>query len=400
MSFSGLSVRLMTILPLLYVFGERVGQLVLSDPGYHLLWIGIFLAFSLLYLSTRLYTLYGVLHDSTDELKNISLQGLNRRIIAVLPIFILCLIGIISHPSIETALGCLTFVVYTFWITSLIKFPRECLFLLFKKSNRIFLVTFIIGALCQTIFLRGDFLFTLSQIYFPYLLFCFSLIHRVERFQSKLEWVLLVVYLIILVAGFLINYANGTARIQFFPLGLSIIIACIQFPFLIVLSLPTTFTLITANSTWTQVHQGLGVLLEYRLMSFLDRVAVAKAMFVDSATKLLGPSGVGSSNKVFDIENFIEVERSRSLYPPHSGLMVLFFEVGVVLSIIFLIAILLQGVLVRGSSFKQFILLGLVFLLGNVFYIVAIPFGEFSNYLFFVQFFLASCVMVRRRPNL
>lgn len=218
----------------------------------------------------------------------------------------------------------------------------------------------------------GNSFYALGLIQFPILFF--SLLVTFIFNKRFGLFLLLVVFIQIYVVyqGALVEVENDSLRIQYLPVGLSILIL-LSF-FLILLDKPVIFYHFLAFSLICVIgfyFEEISLLFKFenRESSFLERLFIFSFMMSESFLFTL-PQGLGSSLKQFDLSNLTFIG-GRVFYPPHSGVAVILYEFSIfgVIFLIYLTSKILKSIISRsipssklsGSALSSSTLLGLHF---------------------------------------
>lgn len=177
------------------------------------------------------------------------------------------------------------------------------------------------------IYRTGNSFYTLGLIQLP--LFIFTILVA-SIFNKRFGlFLLLVIYIYIYVVyqGALVEIENDSLRIQYLPVGLSILIL-LSF-FLIWLDRSVIFYYFLAFSLIAVIgiyfeEISLFFLFENREGSFFERLYIFSFMMLDSFLFTL-PQGLGSSLRQFDLSKLPFIGE-RIFYPPHSGVAVILYE--------------------------------------------------------------------------
>ena len=174
----------------------------------------------------------------------------------------------------------------------------------------------------------GDFLFSLTMIQLPVIVTSTAFLVYFGSFDKKCK-LALSIYFIQLSLGAYMATSQGDFRLQFTPLGYTgifIVLLCLGRMFRYRLSGIIVFFLVISGGLFL-FSSFVSSILDYRFGSLLERMEIARAMARESMYFLL-PMGFGGSLIDFDISDGLNgLSTGRSVYPPHSGLAIIFFEI-------------------------------------------------------------------------
>ena len=243
-------------------------------------------------------------------------------------ILLLALIGILNSNSIIYAiisfLQYLSIILFSIWLAG--EHVDKIKQLIIYSFYSCFL-GFVLFSVLHFYLSNGDFLFTLAQIQLPafFLLFlCAYNILSIDRKNKLLLYLTVLIYLLILLLGALRATDLQQYRLQFLPVGLFLLIVILLLPkyFFIIFLGMLIFNVIYNNEDILEI-------LLFRLGSFEERVSIFQVMANESFYFIV-PQGLGSSNKLFDINSLtIHSESTRSLFPPHSGFAAMLYDASI-----------------------------------------------------------------------
>lgn len=188
------------------------------------------------------------------------------------------------------------------------------------------------------IYRSGNSFYTLGLIQLP--LFIFTILVASifnKRFRSFLLLVIFFIYIYVIYQGALVEVENDSLRIQYLPVGLSILILLSFFLIWLVRSAVLYYFLALSLIALFGIYFeeiSLFFLFENRQTSFLERLYIFSFMMSDSFLFTL-PQGLGSSLRQFDLSQLTFIGE-RVFYPPHSGVAVILYEFSI-FGVIFLI---------------------------------------------------------------
>lgn len=177
------------------------------------------------------------------------------------------------------------------------------------------------------IYRNGNSLYTIGMIQLPLWIFAVLVIFSFNKKIGLLLLVLKCILIYIIYKSAIFEVGIDSVRLQYLPLGLSVMI--ILSIFLIWLNLSTTFylsvffSLITIFLVYFEEFSQF-FLFENRMTSFLERFHIFLFMLRGSFFFIL-PQGLGSSLQEFDLSKF-DFIGARALYPPHSGVAVILYD--------------------------------------------------------------------------
>lgn len=244
-------------------------------------------------------------------------------------LLLLALIGIFNSNSIIYTIICflqyLSVILFSIWLAGE---PADKIKSLIIYSFYSCFLGFVLFSVLHFYLSNGDFLFTLAQIQLPafFLLFlCTNNILSIDRKNKLLLYLTVIIYLLILFLGAFRATDLQQYRLQFLPVGLFLMIVTLLLPkyfFIIFLGI-LIFNLVYNN-------QDILEILLFRLGSFEERVSIIQVMANESFYFII-PQGLGSSNRLFDINSLtIHSESTRSLFPPHSGFAAMLYDSSII----------------------------------------------------------------------
>lgn len=190
------------------------------------------------------------------------------------------------------------------------------------------------------IYRSGNSFYTIGMIQLPLWIFAALVIFSFNK-KMGFHFLILICFLIyVIYQSAIFEVEIDSVRLQYLPLGLSVMI--ILGIFLIWLNLSTTFylsvffTLVIIFVVYFE-YFSLLFLFENRERSFLERIHIFLFMMRDSFWFLL-PQGLGSSLQQYDLSNFNFIG-GRALYPPHSGVAVILYDFSI-FGVLFLIYVI------------------------------------------------------------
>ncbi|NBW64804.1 hypothetical protein EBR44_03425 [bacterium] len=175
---------------------------------------------------------------------------------------------------------------------------------------------------------KGNTLLQLGLIQIPLWVFG-TLIVSLEAGKNRLLLALMGIFFLLLYLDVLAGHGDPELiRLQYLPLGLSVMIL-MGFALGVVLrSTAARVAIATMGLTLFTVYFSLIsdiFVFESRLGSFTERIYLLGMMWRESFYSLV-PQGFGASFRIYDLGSYNLNLGYRVLYPPHSGIAVLFYE--------------------------------------------------------------------------
>jgi hypothetical protein len=369
-----------------------------------------------------------------------SFMAFRKRVMSRLELFIVivCLM-LIPAGLIHSERPLLTFVVLANLIL-LMNFIWFCRRLCLKGMKKLLeaLTILSVASLCvlggvHYVFLDGDYLFTLTTIQLPCVVLSVIGLRVLGGLSTSVVfW--LIVYSAQLAFGAYSALQAGAMRVQFTPVGVTVI--------LIAIYLISKILKNAKHVIWFTLSALLGFLLYVgassdswltevfapRVGSAVERQAIFYTMARDSFYFLV-PQGLGASLQYFNISTYVgDLLSERVIYPPHSGVAVLLYDFGAVFFLGVFGAILAQicyhanykggersvgskgymraGIAFRGAVIRRdgWVLLtccGLFWVIENSVYLKAVFGPDYFSDDFLMQFFLLVIIAVTviQRPE-
>ena len=259
---------------------------------------------------------------------------------------------------------------------------------------------------------NGDFLFTLSQIQLPFIVFIYLLIlktMKLTRLQTIYLALLLLIFLYVLYLGGKRADLLNQYRLQYLPIGQTVLIIFLFLPMVI-----KYFAFISLIYISFSNYTKLIAIAHYRLGSFDERISIIKAMAFEAGNFLL-PLGLGSTLKQYNISSFTDYAQSlRITYPPHSGIAVILAEYSILGTIVIALFIInyvsrhlsyekdnlsvhLQGVRVKHGASTLILTTLFVWFIENLFYLKAVITGATFSDDFLFLFLVSLIYLVKIR---
>jgi hypothetical protein len=188
------------------------------------------------------------------------------------------------------------------------------------------------------IYRSGNSFYTLGLIQLP--LFIFSILVASifnKRFGFFLLLVIFFINICVIYQGALVEVENDSLRIQYLPVGLSILILLCFFLIWLVRSANLYYFLaLSLIAVFGIYFEEISLFFQFenRRTSYLERLYIFAFMASDSFLFTL-PQGLGSSLKQYDLSKLPFIGE-RVFYPPHSGVAVILYEFSI-FGVIFLI---------------------------------------------------------------